>query len=115
MQRMSPRLRSWLFDVLTGSRMRMPGLPHRGNRHGGTGLQGTRFERAVRLVVRGDVHGGEVAVRKTEDKAADEHRDDLRALAEAVTKKPTRTSSIDEMSLETHRRAIAYGRARGNS
>ena len=54
-------------------------------------------------------------MRKTEDKAADERRDDLRALAEAVTKKPARTSSVDAMSLETHRRAIAYGRARGNA
>ena len=61
------------------------------------------------------MHGGEGAVRKTEDKAADERRDDLRALAEAVTKKPARTSSVDAMSLETHRRAIAYGRARGNA
>ena len=54
-------------------------------------------------------------MRKTDEKTTDERRDDLRALADAVTKKPARTSSIDEMSLETHRRAIAYGRARGNT
>ena len=52
---------------------------------------------------------------KTEDKAADERGKELRALDEAVTKKPARVGSIDEMSLETHRRAIAYGRARGNA
>ena len=61
------------------------------------------------------MHGGEVAVRKDEGKAADERRKELRDLADAITKKPTRDGSVDEMSLESHRRAIAYGRARGNA
>ena len=54
-------------------------------------------------------------MKKAEDKTVDERRDDLRALAEAVAKKPERVGSVDEMSLESRRRAIAYGRARGNA
>lgn len=65
--------------------------------------------------VRRYVHGGEVAVKKTEDKTIDERGDGLRALAEAVGKKPAKAGSVDEMSLESRRRAIAYGRARGNA
>jgi hypothetical protein len=61
------------------------------------------------------MHGGEVAVKKTEDKTIDERRDGLRVLAEAVVRKPAKAGSVDEMSLESRRRAIAYGRARGNA
>ena len=60
------------------------------------------------------MHGGEVTVKKTEDKTIDERGDDLRVLAEAMVKEPAKAGSVDEMSLESHRRAIAYGRARGN-
>ena len=67
------------------------------------------------MVVRRDVYGGEDAVKETEDKATDERRDDLRALAEASARKPARIGFVDEMSLESRRRAIAYGRARGNA
>ena len=54
-------------------------------------------------------------MKKTEDKTMDEREDGLRALAEAVAKKPAKAGSVDEMSLESRRRAIAYGRARGNA
>lgn len=47
------------------------------------------------------------------DKNDGKRRDDLRALAEAVARKPAKVGSVDEMSLESRRRAIAYGRARG--
>lgn len=53
-------------------------------------------------------------MKKTEDKTIDERGDDLRVLAEAMVKEPAKAGSVDEMSLESHRRAIAYGRARGN-
>ena len=62
-----------------------------------------------------DAYGGEVAVKKTEEKTIDERGDGLRVLAEAVVKKPSKAGTVDEMSLESHRRAIAYGRARGNA
>jgi len=61
------------------------------------------------------VYGGEGAVKKTDDKKVDERGGELRILAEAMTRKPARGGSIDEMSLESHRRAIAYGRARGSA
>lgn len=61
------------------------------------------------------MHGGEVAVKKTEDKTVDERRDDLRELAAGLIRKPAKAGSVDEMSLESCRRAIAYGRARGNA
>lgn len=54
-------------------------------------------------------------MKKTEDKTVDERRHDLRVLAEAVARKPAKAGSVDEMSLESHRRAIAYGRVRGNA
>jgi len=54
-------------------------------------------------------------VKKTEEKTIDERGDGLRVLAEAVVKKPSKAGTVDEMSLESHRRAIAYGRARGNA
>ncbi|WP_162607420.1 hypothetical protein [Enorma massiliensis] len=54
-------------------------------------------------------------MKKTADKTIDERRDGLRVLAEAVVKKPVKAGSVDEMSLESRRRAIAYGRARGNA
>ena len=41
--------------------------------------------------------------------------DELRQLAEAMTQKPRKGGSVDEMSLESHHMAIAYGRARGNA
>lgn len=53
-------------------------------------------------------------MKKVEDKKVDERRDDLRVLAETVIRKPAKGGSVDEMSLESRRRAIAYGRARGN-
>ena len=65
--------------------------------------------------VRRDVHGGEVAVKeKDADKRKDGRDDELRLLAEPVVQKPRKGGSVDEMSLESRRRAIAYGRARGN-
>ena len=54
-------------------------------------------------------------MKKAEDKTVDESRNDLRVLAEAVARKPAKAGSVDEMSLESRRRAIAYGRARGNA
>lgn len=41
--------------------------------------------------------------------------DELRGLAENMAQKPKKVGMVDEMSLETRRRAIAYGRARGNA
>lgn len=54
-------------------------------------------------------------MKKTDDKKVDERGGELRILAEVMTRKPARGGSIDEMSLESHRRAIAYGRARGSA
>ena len=54
-------------------------------------------------------------MKKTEEKTTGEHSDELLALTEAVAKKPAKGGSVDEMSLESRRRAIAYGRARGNA
>lgn len=66
--------------------------------------------------VRRGVHGGEVAVSdKADDKRRNRRGDELRQLAETMAQKPKRDSAIDEMSLESRRRAIAYGRARGNA
>lgn len=66
--------------------------------------------------VRRDVHGGEVAVKdKTDDKHESGRDDELMQLAEAMTQKPRKGVSVDEMSLKSRRRAIAYGRARGNA
>ena len=66
--------------------------------------------------VRRDVHGGEVAVKeKSAGKREDGRGDELRLLAESMAQKPRKGGSVDEMSLESHRRAIAYGRARGNA
>ena len=52
---------------------------------------------------------------KADDKRRDEHGDELRLLAESMAQKPRRDGSEDEMSLESRRRAIAYGRVRGNA
>lgn len=41
--------------------------------------------------------------------------DELRQLAKVITQKPRKGVSVDEMSLESRHRAIAYGRARGNA
>ena len=66
--------------------------------------------------VRRDVHGGEVAVKsKDDDKQKDWRDGELRVLADSLMRKPKRGGSVDEMSLESHRRAIAFGRARGNA
>ena len=66
--------------------------------------------------VRRDVHGGEVAVRdKSDDKGKEGRGDELRLLAKSMAQKPRNGGSVDEMSLESRRRAIAYGRARGNA
>lgn len=66
--------------------------------------------------VRRDVHDGEVTVKgKDADKRKEERSDDLRLLAESMAQKPRKGGSVDEMSLESRRRAIAYGRARGNA
>ncbi len=54
-------------------------------------------------------------MKRTDGKQKDSRGDDLRFLAETVAKKPAKGASIDEMSLESRRRAIAYGRARGNA
>ena len=66
--------------------------------------------------VRRGVHGGEVAVSdKIDDKRRNRRGDELRQLAETMVQKPKKNSTIDEMSLESRRRANAYGRARGNA
>lgn len=66
--------------------------------------------------VRRCVHGGEVAVSdKADDKRRNRRGDELRQLAETMVQKPKKNSTIDEMSLESRRRSIAYGRARGNA
>lgn len=66
--------------------------------------------------VRRDVHGGEAAVRE-KDAGKREYgcNDELRQLAKVMTQKPRKGVFVDEMSLESRRRAIAYGRARGNA
>lgn len=66
--------------------------------------------------VRRDMHGGEIAVKeKGADRREDGRGDELRLLAESMAQKPRKGGSVDEMSLESRRRAIAYGRARGNA
>lgn len=66
--------------------------------------------------VRRGVHGGEVAVKeKYAGRREDGRGDELRELAESMAKKPRKDDSVDEMSLKSRRRAIAYGRARGNA
>ena len=52
---------------------------------------------------------------KADDKRGDKRGDDLRLLAETMVQKPRKGVSVDEMSLESRRRAVAYGRARGNA
>ena len=65
--------------------------------------------------VRRVMHGGEVAVKeKDADKREDGRGDELRLLAESMAQNPKKVGTVDEMSLESRRRAIAYGRARGN-
>lgn len=53
--------------------------------------------------------------RKDDDKQKGERGDELRMLAVSLMRKSKRGGSVDEMSLESRRRAIAYGRARGNA
>ena len=66
--------------------------------------------------VRRAVHDGEVTVKdKDADKRKEERSDEPRLLAESMAQKPRKGGSVDEMSLESRRRAIAYGRARGNA
>ena len=52
---------------------------------------------------------------KIDDKRRNRRGDELRLLAESIAQKPRKDGSVDEMSLESRRRAIAYGRARGNA
>ena len=52
---------------------------------------------------------------KSDDKGKEGRGDELRLLAKTMMRKPRKGGSVDEMSLESHRRAIAYGRARGNA
>lgn len=52
---------------------------------------------------------------KPKDKRLRERDDELRLLADMLKRKPKIGNSVDEMSLESRRRAIAYGRARGNA
>lgn len=52
---------------------------------------------------------------KADDKRRNRRGDELRQLAETMVQKPKKNSTIDEMSLESRRRSIAYGRARGNA
>jgi len=52
---------------------------------------------------------------KIDDKRRNRRGAELRQLAETMVQKPKKNSTIDEMSLESRRRAIAYGRARGNA
>ena len=54
-------------------------------------------------------------MKRTGDKKADGRRDELPELAASLMRKPAKGSSVDDMSLESRRRAIAYGRARGNA
>jgi hypothetical protein len=52
---------------------------------------------------------------KDAGRCEDGRGDELRLLAESMAQKPRKDGSVDEMSLESRRRAIAYGRARGNA
>ena len=52
---------------------------------------------------------------KDADKREDGRGDELRLLAESMAQNPKKVGTVDEVSLETRRRAIAYGRARGNA
>ena len=52
---------------------------------------------------------------KDADKREDERSGELRLLADSLMRRPMKNGSVDEMSLESRRRAIAYGRARGNA
>lgn len=66
--------------------------------------------------VRRRMHGGEAAVKeKDASKREDGRGDELRLLAESMAQKPKKVGTVDDMSLESRRRAIAYGRARGNA
>lgn len=50
-----------------------------------------------------------------DDKKRDERGDSLRFLADALQRKADEGKPVDEIGLESRRRAIAYGRARGNA
>lgn len=52
---------------------------------------------------------------KDAGKREDGRGDELRLLAESMAQKPKKVGTVDDMSLESRRRAIAYGRARGNA
>lgn len=66
--------------------------------------------------IRRNVHGGEVAVKeKPDDKRMHERNDERRLLADTLKRKQKSGGFVDEMSLESRRRSIAYGRARGNA
>ena len=53
--------------------------------------------------------------KKDASKCEDGRGDELRLLAKSIAQKPRKGGSVDEMRLVSHRRAIAYGRARGNA
>lgn len=52
---------------------------------------------------------------KPDDKRMHERNDERRLLADTLKRKQKSSGSVDEMSLESRRRSIAYGRARGNA
>ena len=52
---------------------------------------------------------------KDDGKRKDGRNDELRILSDALMRKPERDGSVDAMGLESRRRAVAYGRARGNA
>ncbi|MRX79150.1 hypothetical protein GJE22_00765 [Enorma sp. HF-1365] len=52
---------------------------------------------------------------KPDDKRMHERNDERRLLADTLKRKQKSGGFVDEMSLESRRRSIAYGRARGNA
>ena len=52
---------------------------------------------------------------KSDDKNTNGRDGELRLLADELMRKPRKGGSVYEMILESRRRAIAYGRARGNA
>ena len=74
----------------------------------GVAVSHVRFARTQSVV--DDGHRSADAGRREDGRG-----DELRELAENMAQKPKKVGMVDEMSLETRRRAIAYGRARGNA
>ena len=52
---------------------------------------------------------------KSDDKNTNGRDGELCLLADELMRKPRKGGSVDEMSLESRHRAVAYGRARGNA